>query len=433
VPALARSWERVDELTLEVTLRDDVLFHDGTLMTAEDVVFTFQRTLEGDAQLGATNAFPIASIEAIDDHHVRFVTEGVDGAFELKLSAANASIVPAAYHQEVGLETFQTRPIGTGPFRMTEHVPDSHMRFEVHADYWGGRAAANRVVVRSIPEVSTRVAALLNNEVDLILDLPPDQVDVIERAGRFKIDSVSPLNVNILNINGFRAPTNDKRVRQAISLGINREAIVQQLLNGHGLWPRSIQSEYDLLYIERPYLPYDPDAARALLEETGYAGEEIQYAFDTPNYYPLQREWSEAIVGMWSEIGLNVTMHGVDVTERVNLDGDDPYHLITNSSDVVTDLVMTRSIGNPNGYFQTKMYPAGYWDELNAMIDEARAIVDSAERAQRYQEVLDVLDDEVMVIVQFTINRLAAMPEWIDWSGDPEWMVDLRPGKFNVV
>lgn len=433
VPGLATAWERVDEVTLELTLRDDVVFHDGTPMTAADVKYTLDRGLQGDPNLGVTGQFPIAAVEALDDHRVRIATDGVDGALELRLTTTSAAIIPAAYHQEAGFEGFRMEPIGTGPYRLTEFVPDSHLSFAVNEAYFGGVAAAQRVTVRGIPEVSTRVAALLNDELDLIVDLPADQVPTVEAAGGFTINSVAPLNVNILDVNGRQAPTDKKEIRQALSLAINREAIVEQLLGGHGLWPGSIQSELDLLYIERPPLPYDPERAKQLLADAGYAGEEIKYVLDTPNYYPLQREWSEVLVGMWSEVGLNVTLQGVDVSERVQLRADDGAHLITNSAGVEADLIIPTSYGTPDGYAQEWWYPEGSFTELNEVVARAVAAVDPEERAELYQDAIDIMNDEVIVIVLFTINRLNAMKETIQWSADPEWQIDLRPGKLVIV
>lgn len=431
-PGLATNWERVDDLTLELWLRDDVVFHDGTPFTAADVVYTFGRTLQDDPNLGASGTFPIQEIEVVDDHRVRIITDGVDGGLELRLSLSSAAIIPAAYHQEVGFEGFRMQPIGTGPYRLTEFVPDSHLSFEVHEAYFGGVSAAERVTVRGIPEVATRVAALLNDELDLIVDLPSDQVPIVEAAGGLMVNSVAPLNVNILDINGTLPPTDQKAVRQALTLAINREAIIAQLFDGNGLWPGSLQSESDLLYIERPPLPYDPERARELLTEAGYAGEEIKYVLDTPNYYPLQREWSEVMVGMWSEVGLNVTLHGVDVSERVQQRKDDDVHLVTNSSDVEADTIIQIGYGSPESSNQRFWWPEGSWTELDQIVARAVATTDPAERAEIYQDALDLMNEEVMVLVLFTINRLNAMKDTIQWTPTPEWRIDLRPGMLTI-
>ncbi len=431
VPGLARSWERIDETTIEVVLRDDVVFHDGSPLTAEDVAFTFERTLQGDPELSATGRFPIAEIEVLDRHRLRFVTETPDGAFELRLTKHEASIVPKAYLERVGPQRFQREPVGTGPYRVVEFVPDQRIVLEANEQYFEGRPAADRVVVVAIPEVGTRVAALLNGEIDILVDLPPDQVAVVEQAGGFRVDSFSPLNANYLIVNGLKPPTDKAEIRQALSLAIDRQAIVEQLFGGHGLVPGSVQSIFDPLYVERPPLAYDPERARQLLDQAGYSGEEITFLFDSPTYYPLQREWVELMAGMWRNVGLNVTLHGVEVSQRVEFQRPDtPYHLINNSTGVEVDIVLYKSYG-PNSLHQ-KLFPAGYFDDFNQIVEQARVTVDNRERARLYQQALDIMNEKVMVIVQFTINRLQAMPEKIVLGTDPDFRLDLSPRNFQV-
>jgi peptide/nickel transport system substrate-binding protein len=431
VPGLARSWKRLDDTTIEFELRDDVVFHDGSPLTAEDVAFTFERTLRGDKELSATGRFPIAEVQVLDRHLVRFVTDGPDGAFEHRLSKHEASIVPKAYLEQVGPERFQREPMGTGPYRVVEFVPDQRIVLEAHEEYFEGKPPADRVVVVAIPEVGTRVAALLNGEIDVLIDLPPDQVALVEQAGRFRVDSFAPLNANYLIVNGLKLPTDKVEVRQALSLAIDRRAIVEQLLGGHGLVPGSVQSVLDPLYVERPPLSYDPERARQLLDQAGYAGEEITFVFDSPPYYPMHREWVELMGSMWRAVGLNVTLHGVEVSQRVELQRPDtPYHLINNSTGVEVDIVLYQSYG-PNSLHQ-KLFPPGYFGDFNQILDRARFTVDNQERARLYQQALDIMNERVMAIIQFTINRLQAMPERVLIGADPEFRLDLSPRNFQV-
>jgi peptide/nickel transport system substrate-binding protein len=430
VPSLATSWERLDDLTIEFALRDDVVWHDGTPFTAEDVRYTFERTLREDPNIGVNGVFPIAAIEVLDDHRVRFVTDGPDGAFENRLAEEYGGIVPAAYVEEIGFDAFQTRPMGTGPYRLVDFVADSHVTLEANEQYFAGRPAADRVEVRGVPEVATRIAGLLNDELDIILDVPSDQIATVEERGRFAIDSVSPLNANVLNMNGILPPTDNKLVRQALDLSIDRETIVEQLLEGHGLWARSVQSEFDPLYIERPPRPYDPERAKELLAEAGYDGEEINYVYDAPNYYPLQREWTEVVIAGWREVGFNVTIHPMEVSQRVEITADDPFNLVTNSSNGMADLDLSRNFANNAGL--ASRFPPGALDELQEVVAEAQATIDPDERAQLYQRALDLIHDEVMVIVLYTINRISAISDAVQWSADPAWGIDLRRGKLEI-
>lgn len=432
VPGLATEWTQVDDLTLDLVLREDVQFQDGTPLTANDVKYTFDRSLQNDAKLGVNGIFRLAEVQALDDYTVRFITKKPSGSLLTQLSQRNASIVPAAYHQEVGYEGFQQAPIGSGPFKLVEFVPDSQLKLVRNENYHGGMPAAKSVTVTAIPEVSTRIAALLNGEVDVIVDVPPDQTPLIEDTAGFTLNSVSPLNVNVLDIIGNNAPMDNKDVRQAMSLAIDRGTIVEELLLGNGLWPSGIQSIFDPLYVERPQLAYDPERAKSLLAESGYAGEEIQFVFDSPDYYPLEQAWSEAIAAMWREVGLNVTMVPLDVAQRVEISvPDSPYHVITDSAGVLADIEISQTFDSPTAYY-TNLHPQGALQEIVTIVQEAETTVDAALRGATYQQAFDVMDELTPMIVLFTVNRIAAMKDSIVWKGSPDFGIDLRPANFSV-
>lgn len=431
-PGLATSWTQIDETTLDFTLRPGVTWHDGSPFTANDVKFTFDRTLQDDARLASTGLFGLKEIVVVDDLTVRLLTDGPRGNLLILLTDLGSEILPAAHFEQVGYEAFQQMPLGTGPYRVTEFVPDTRIRFSAHTEYWGGAPAAATVELVGIPEVSTRVAALLNDEIDMAMDLPPDQVAAVESGGTFVISSVSPLNTNIFSIVGANAPLDQKEVRQAMTLSIDRQTIVEQLLGGLGVWPSGMQSSLDPLYTERPLLPYDPDRARELLATAGYAGEEIRLAFDSPNYYPLEQEWTQAIVSMWTDIGLNVTMSPIDLSQRVLISSDDDWHLFTSSSGAIADISLAPGFATPTAENQI-LFSAGQFDELNALVAQAQQSVDEAERRDLTRQALDFLDDFVMVLVLFTINRNTASKSTLSFRETPRFGLELRAGRFAVV
>lgn len=432
VPALATEWEQVDDTTLTMTLREGVVFADGSPFTANDVKFTFDRTLEGNAELGATGQFPFSEIIVDDDLHVTFKTDGPRGGILTKLTGNEANIVPQAYFEEVGYEKFQQAPIGTGPFKLVENVQDQYQRFEVNENYWGGVSPAKSVRIVPIPEVSTRIAALLNNEIDLMLDVPPDQVSTVTGGGDFGVTSVTPLNINIYQMVGI-APTDNKSIRQAMNMGFDRGAIVDGLLGGYGVWTTGMQSPYDPLYTERPQLPYDPEQAKELLAAAGYDGAEIKLTFDSPNYYPLEQEWTQAIVSMWTDLGLNVSMAPIDVNQRVLITPEDGWNLFTDSQDVTTDTLKI-TFGSPEAWCQAQFpnEPAGTFDQLNATVEQFEATVDEAERKELAKQAYDFIEDFVMVIPIMTIQRIAAAQPGIAFQETPMFGIDLRPANFSI-
>lgn len=431
IPSLATKWTQVDDTTLEFALRPGVTFQDGSPFTANDVKFTFDRTIQGDARLAASGRYGLKEVAVVDDLTVRLITDGPRGNLLILLTDPGSEIVPAAYFQQVGYEAFQKMPLGTGPYRVTEFVPDTRIRFTAHTGYWGGAPAAANVELAGIPEVSTRIASLKNNEIDMAMDLPPDQIQSLQDGDALAVSSVSPLNVNIFAIVGANPPVDRKEVRQAMNLSIDRQALVEQLLGGYGVWPTGLQSTLDPLYTERPRLPYDPDKARTLLATAGYAGEEIRLAYDAPNYYPLEQEWTQAIVSMWADVGLKVTISPIELSQREMITRNDDWHLYTTSSGNVMDVALAREYGTDKAEYQI-LHTPGQFDQLNALVAQAQQTVDDEQRRDLTKQALDMLDDFVMVLPLFTINRITASTKSISFQETPRFGLELRPGRFAV-
>ena len=431
IPGLATSWTQVDETTLELTLREGVVFQDGSPFTANDVKFTFDRTLEGNARLAATGRYGLAEVQVVDDLTVRMITDGPRGTLLSLIADLGSEIVPATYFQQLGYEAFQRMPIGTGPYRVTEFIPDTRITLTAHTDYWGGAPAVSNVEIRPIPEVSTRVAALINGEIDMAMDLPPDQIPTVEEDGRFAVSTVSPLNINILAIVGTNPPVDRREVRQALNISIDRQSIVEQLFGGLAVWPTGLQSTLDPLYIERPQIPYDPDGARRLLETAGYAGEEIRLAYDSPNYYPLEQEWTEVIVAGWAGVGLNVTMSPLELSQREAITAEDDWGLYTTSMGNIADVDLPLVVASATAEYQI-LHTPGQFDELNAIVAQAQQTVDEAQRRDLTRQALEFLEDFTMVLPLFTINRNTASLATISFQETPLFGIDLRPGRFTV-
>lgn len=180
LPHLATNWSREDAQTLLVTFRNDVRFHNGDRMTAEDVAYTFREgRLWGEKpQIPGGRAYfgTLAGVEAVDQNTVRFRTRVPDVLLEQRLASWCSWIVNKRHYEQVGMEGFGRNPVGTGPFRFSRMKSNEFMEFEAFDDYWMGRPSARRVIFREVPELATRVAGLVSGEFDLITNVPPDQI-----------------------------------------------------------------------------------------------------------------------------------------------------------------------------------------------------------------------------------------------------------------
>lgn len=441
LPNLAREWARADERTVDLTLRDDVLWHDGTPFSAADVIYTFERLMTRDPKLLVTTArlfWPDLEVQGLDEHHVRIRTVQPDPDLELRLSApAGAFIIPAE-HKEIGVEVFATAtPIGTGPYKLAEWFKDEFMSFVAHDKYFGGPPAAQTLIVRNIPEVATRVAALLNNELDLILNVPPDQLaafagdeSFVTKAGRFSTHQILRFNM--------QAPPADKReIRQALSLAIDREKIAKTLFGGFTDVPKGFQFEGPYYDPNRPKPLYDPEQARALLNQAGYANEPIIYVIVSPDNYFLERAYSEAIVGMWREIGVNAQLEPRELSlfDKALAKDNIRDHVFSGSggTTVSPELAIGRLFPDTGservtGFFSNQS--AAAFDELVA---QWRMTTDQQQRSSLFQQMLDEIEREVPITPLWRVVSINVMRNNIDYAPNGDFdIIDLRPSNFGV-
>lgn len=279
-PWLARSWEREgDRVTFH--LRDDVRWHDGEPVTARDVAFTFRAAT--DPEVGAPLAYRLSawdSVEVVDEHTVRFrVDPGADmetGLFAWAMTpVAPEHLLGGMTASELASSPFGTdAPVGSGPFRFVEHRVGDRWVFEANPDFpeeLGGRPYLDRLVYRVVPEESTLLAELRSGEVDLYMKVLPTQVERIRRDPDLRLATFDFPQYGFVVWNTRRAPFDRETVRAALTLGIDREEIVQSELRGLGAPATGPLGPWHWAYdsTRRP-APYDPDSARALLEGLGW-------------------------------------------------------------------------------------------------------------------------------------------------------------------
>ena len=427
VPSLATSWEQVTETELTLRLRDDVTFHNGTPFSSADVVFTFERLLNApaDSELAEARTYfsTFSSAEAIDDHTVRITTAEPDPLITKRLASWASWIVSKQYVEEVGEDEFLRTGMGTGPFRFVSFDPDNELVMERHDGYWGDAPTVQRLTFRVIPEVAARITALVNDEVQLITNVPPDQVSTIENAGNVDVRDVPLANVHVLQYNTRNPLLDDKKLRQALNLGIDRQLIIDAIWGGNAIPKHSHQfEEYGPLYDpERPLTPYDPDAARQLLSESDYAGETIPYQL-AAGYYTNGEQVAQAVVQMWQDIGINAE---VQIGEDSVTGEDRVVHTWSNSS----------RLADPDGSLWV-LWGSGsttqeqYWDapeEFNRLGEEARATQDEQLRYENYQKMLDIWEDEAPGTVLYDPVEFYGVSKAVNWNPYSFYYMDFRP------
>jgi peptide/nickel transport system substrate-binding protein len=276
VPQLATSWRKIGPAAYDFTLRQGVKFQNGDPVTADDVVFTFQRVLTPGGIAGFTSTRkdllgPILRVQKLDESHVRFVYRASFPESLVLQSLVHFQIVPQKYLRQVGEQAFIARPVGAGPFRFVRGALNSEIVLERYDGYWGGPAKLRQVIFRMMPDPSSRIAALLAGEVQVIQEVPPDLVERLKASPNVQVKTSEGTRSYEIEFNTKAAPFNDVRVRQAVNYAINWAPILHDVYHGYGarLATAFLPSGFGYDPSLKPY-PYDPAKARALLDEAGY-------------------------------------------------------------------------------------------------------------------------------------------------------------------
>lgn len=339
-PALAESWEQTDDVTYVYELREDAMFQDGTPVTAEDVVFSLDMARDETASPGlAYYMTNIDTVEATGDHEVTITLTAPDAAFAGNMSTGGAAFITSKAFWEANggdVGTSDSLLLGTGPYQVTEFVPDSHVTFERVDTWWGELPTVKEIRIDFVADESTRLLAAQSGDVDIAFNVPFSQAAQWESLSDMRVEYVNDLSYVGLYFNTGVAPFDDAKVREAIAHAVNRDAYVSTLLGGHGeaataiMTPESLGSVYSPDEAREvlgaiPQWDYDLDAAREALAASsvpdGFTAELL-----TPNTGPQLGTAAQALAQDLAEVGITLNVREVPIEEWLaSLDPSSEY------------------------------------------------------------------------------------------------------------
>lgn len=309
--------EQPDPVTLIFKLREGVTFHSGEPLTAEDVVFTFQRLYQEDsiATFRAVWQENLANVEALDDRTVKFTFRGPWPIAFSFIAGNHAKIVNKSFVEAAGDQYGVSAWDGTGPFRVVEWVRDSHVKVVRNDHYWQeGKPYLDAIEFRVIPEPSTQLAAYQTGEVDLLLEPAFGQISVFQRLpDTIVMQSPSPAE-SLLVFRTQIAPMDDVRVRRAISLAIDRQALVDVVLGGRGNPGGPVFPPFHWAYNPDLVVERDVDQARALLADAGYGPNNPLRFTVVPLNEPLFVDQATLIQRQLAEVGVQMEIAQLEYT-----------------------------------------------------------------------------------------------------------------------
>ena len=393
-PSLAESWSMSkDGLTYDFLLRNGVKFHNGDPVTAEDVKFSFDRYRGGAAKLLKDR---VREVRVIDARKVRFVLKEAwpDFLTFYGTTATGAAwVVPKKYVEKVGDDGFKKAPIGAGPYRVVSMTPGIEMTLEAFDGYWRKVPSVKRVVIKSVPDETTRAAALKRGEVDIAYFLNGPIAEDVRRTPGLKLTAVRSNSVFFLDFVDQwdpKSPWANQRVRLAASLAIDRKAINEaESLGFSGLTGNIVPRHMELALPIDPH-PYDPGKAKLLLAEAGYPS-----GFDggdlTPN--PPYFGMAEAIANYYGAVGIRMRVRTLERAAFLTAWGDKKLRGIVLGAQGAGGNAATRieGLATRNG-----TYAYGVLPEVEDLFQRQARELDRKKREEMLHQIQKILHDRVV-------------------------------------
>jgi peptide/nickel transport system substrate-binding protein len=385
VPSLAESWEISDDnLTWTFHLRDGVKFHNGRDLTAEDVVYSYERIMDEETGSGVAWRFgSVESVEAVDDLTVAIeLTEPSPNLLGRIGAYKGMSIIPREIVED---GTIDTHPVGTGPFKFVEYMPGDHVTLEANPDYWEeGKPYLDGVTMRIIPDETVRLTNLQTGEVDWVDSLPPQRVTELATSGDVVVDKESGGDYWYIGVNLTREPFDKPEVRQAIAYAIDR-AEVAAAAKWDTATPNDGPIPPDSLWYY-DYQPYDQDLdkARELLAQAGYPNG-FETEFMPTTFYEETVRTAQVLQAQLSQIGIDAEIRTLEWGTWLEEEGAGNF-----------DMYICGWIGNidPDDFFYAQHHTdqvfnfTGYSNpEVDELLERGRVETDREARKEIYNEV----------------------------------------------
>lgn len=404
-PLAAETFAAIDELTFEARLRNGLTFHDGSPVTADAAVRGMEHLQASDDSQVSGLFSTVSEMERVDDLTVRIVCDSPSPWLPAQLAVWHM-LLPEGYTPE----TLLSNPIGSGPYRLVAWEQGSQIELERFSAYQPaavkGSPIADRAVYRFVPEASTRVADLASGSADIAEEIPLDHHDAVESGGA-DVVSASIVGSAWIRIASDTAPFDDPRIRQALNLALDVDTIANTFVADEAHRLASIHPDERSMGFDpnlSPYV-YDPDQARALLDEAGW-GDGIDTVFEVTAMVP--EALAEAITGQWAEVGIRAKLK-VSQLATFNAawgDEDAPPLRMATWRPLYDPYTLLNLVFASDGYLSRYDNP-----EADALIASAAMETDGEQRAALYRELATLMHEDVPAVFLWNLVESYAVSE----------------------
>lgn len=432
-PLLAKSFRFVDQTTMEFDLRQGIMFHNGEEFDADDVVYTLNFVSNPDNKvLTQRNVNWIAGAEKLGKYKVRLQMKAPTPT-ALEFLAGPLLIYPNEYYSKVGPKGMASKPVGTGPYRVTNFKPGASITFERYKGYFAaspkGLPQIEKIVQRTIPDQNTQIAELLSKRIDWIWKVPVDQAKRMQGHPGITIANEQTMRVGYLsfdssNRTGKSSPVNNPLVRKAIAHAIDRETIVKTLVGGSSVvvhsacHPDQFGCEQDVVTYE-----YNPEKAKELLAKAGFPA-----GFAIDMYAYRNRPYAEAIMGYLSKVGIKtnlVWLKYAALRDKVYA-GEVEFTFMTWGSYSFHDVSAITS-----HFFKATKDDYARDNSLIVDLKEGDESVDAAKRQAAYSRAIKRIADNAYWLPLFTYNVNYAHSADLDFTPTPDEVPRFYRARWN--
>jgi peptide/nickel transport system substrate-binding protein len=417
-PRLAESWvanDTLDEWTF--TLREGASFHDGTPVTAADVIFTFETAMNDSTSRLGGYLTTIESIVAPDDFTVVFSLNQPFAPFDRQVTLV--PIVSATAYEAMGAEAFARNPVGSGPYDFVEWHGSDLIELTRFDDYWGDQGTFETVIFQPVPDETTRANSVQSGDVDIAL-LGPSSVAGVEAGGVVDIISQQSNRILYLGFNSSHPVLGDPEVREAIDMAIDRATLSERLMNGAveptGQLVAPVSFGYDP---DLPAQSYDPDGAVSALTAAGYDGAPVPLAYPSSGL-PQIDQIAQVVAYFLEEVGINVTLQQTEQSTysgawfASEMEGMYLYAFAPTVMDADLPFSMLLRSGGQGYTFD---------DRIDALLDAEVGESDDAVRADLLSQISAIVDDQTIYAPLFTDTYTYGVTQGLEWSPRPDGLM----------
>ena len=434
---LAESWRAVNETTWQFKLKRGVKFHNGEPFDAAAVKFSVERMLNPkQAAPGRTSIATIDHVDIVDAYTVNVITRAPFPLLPVRMSPGHCGtvgIVPPKYLAQVGDAGFAVKPVGTGPYKFVEWVKDERLVLEANKDYHRGAPAIEKLVFRPVPELTTRVAALMSGQADLVSDIPPDQTGKIQNSGTAHIE-ISTLGGFVIMVKMTNylmpGPWQDARVRKAINYAIDMDTIIKTVLEGYGVvLGVPLEKEAFGFNPNIKWYGYDPERAKALLREAGFANG-FEMTLHAPNRrYMNDIEVMQAMAQMLGKVGIKAKVEvweqSIYTTKWRKRELLPAYMTAWGGAGVFDGDLLTSSLHSKSALAIFKN------EALDKMLEDAQATSDPERRKAIYFKAQELIYEEAPIIKAYQQAHIFGVSNRLDWKPWVDNMLFLYDAKLK--